>query len=63
VFLAGHLAGQHVANVKGVHRLDPCVSHGRHDGVMRQVPQGLLPMLLNRRLTDADDYYITHGLP
>ena len=54
-------AGEHVADVEGVGGLGVGVVHRGEDGVVGQVAQRPVPMLVDRGLADADDAYITHS--
>ena len=60
VLLPAQLAREHVAHVERVRGLDVRIPHGRHDRIVRQVAQRFAPVLLDRRLADADNDNVSH---
>ncbi len=62
VLLAGEDAGEHVPHIEGVDGLGVGVLHGGEDGVVGQVAQRPVPMLVNPGLADADDAYVSHNV-
>ena len=61
LILPAHQGRQHVSNVQGLHLLHSAILHGGQGRVPANLPQGLIPVLPDRCLSDPKDRYLSHA--